>query len=127
MPGLMTPTLTITIDRRRMIADCTVVSRILPLVDGSDRPFSPQHRIAATLENHDAVRLKLLYTFDDQIYRTDLNRGSIGVTIRDTIAASLLNEDKMSRDEIVARLTLFDANNAVLANATSPVVRIDAS
>ena len=127
MPGLMTPTLTITIDRRRMIADCTVVSRILPLVDRSDRPFSPQHRIAATLENHDAVRLKLLYTFDEQIYRTDLNRGDIGVRIHDTIAASLLNEDKMSRDEIVARLTLFDANNVVLGNATSPVVRIDAT
>ncbi|MGQ0512489.1 MAG: hypothetical protein ACT4P9_17945 [Betaproteobacteria bacterium] len=127
MPALMTPTLTITIDRRRMIADCTVVSSIQRFVDGSDQPFSPQHRIAATLENHDAVRLKLLYTFDDRIYRTDLNRGDIGVRIHDTIAASLLNEDRMSRDEIVARLTLFDANNVVLHNATSPVVRIDAT
>lgn len=76
MPGLFTPQLSITIDRRRMIADCTIETNIAPLIDGSDRPFPDEFRLEARLENHDTVRLRLLYTFDQRIVRADLNRTS---------------------------------------------------
>lgn len=127
MPGLFTPQLSITIDRRRMIADCTIEINIAPLIDGSDRPFPDEFRLEARLENHDTVRLRLLYTFDQRIVRADLNRtSSIGVRFNDKIACSLLNEDKAGADEIVAVVTLFGANNVVLTTARSEVLRIHA-
>ncbi len=127
MPGLTTPVLTITIDRQRMLAECTLTSNIVRHIDGSDRPFSPQHRVEAQLESHDAVRLKLLYKFKDVILRTDLNvESAIGVHFKDTIATSLLNEDKIGGDEIEAYMTLFDANNVVLDRRRSNFVKIHA-
>ena len=126
MPGLTRPQLSITIDRRRMIAECTLETLIVPLVDGSDRPFPSQFRLEAWLENHDAVRLKLLYSFSQRISRADLNRSNLGIRFNDTIACSLLNEDKAGRDEIVGVVELFGPNGEAFARSRSEVLRIHA-